>query len=83
MSNSDLHRELWRVWMIYGNGGGKHTHCNHSYLQGILEHGESRAERLPFYYEARKRLGKDMWLTDECIAAVETVFNEHNDQVKS
>ena len=62
---TDSQRErLERLWFVYGNYGPKTTPGNHSFIQGLLEHGKDmRPLRLPGYKP-----------TAECEAAVDAVL---------
>lgn len=68
--NDIQRKKLEKLWFIYGNNGKKHTHCNHRYIQNILEHGEDSEL---FYTQSIK---SD--LTQECINEVKAVFSESN-----
>jgi hypothetical protein len=61
-------KKLEKVWFVYGNSGKKHTHCNHRYIQNILEQGEDTEL---FYKQSEK-----CDLTEECINAVKNILND-------
>ncbi|MFL6284450.1 MAG: hypothetical protein ACJ74Q_15000 [Pyrinomonadaceae bacterium] len=58
------------IWFLYGNHGKKATPGNHSFIQGILEHG---ADFRPLF---TKRTPKSQKPTDECVAAVEKILSD-------
>lgn len=60
-------KALHKLWFIYGNNGKKHTHCNHRYIQNLLEHGEDSEK---FYRQSDKND-----LTDECVNEVKTILS--------
>lgn len=59
---------LERLWFTYGNYGSKSTPGNHSFIQGILEHG---IDVRPAY---TKRTRKSEIPTPECEAAVDAIL---------
>lgn len=63
-------KKLEKLWFVYGNNGKKHTHCNHRYIQNILEHGKDTES---FYKQSDKTD-----LTDECVNAVKSILNAIN-----
>ena len=65
---TDMQKDkLLKLWFIYGNNGKKHSHCNHRYIQNILEHREDTES---FYRQSTKND-----LTEECVNAVKNVLN--------
>lgn len=64
-------KELEKLWFIYGNNGKKHSHCNHRYIQNILEQGQDTEM---FYKKSKKND-----LTQECVDAVKKVISKNND----
>lgn len=67
----DARRLLERIWFIYGNGGPKHTHGNHKFIQGILEHGEDDRE----FYRRPGRVPGWQPLTAECEVEVDRIIS--------
>lgn len=61
-----------RLWFIYGNYGPKQTRGNHSFIQGLLEHG---VDLRPMF---TRRTPKSEKPTPECEAAVERVLAFEN-----
>lgn len=61
---------LESIWFVYGNHGEKTTPGNHSFIQGILEHGTDFRPLLT------KRTPKSQRPTDECVAAVERILSD-------
>lgn len=60
-------KALEKLWLVYGNNGKKHTHCNnHRYIQNFLEQGEDTEN---FYKRSKK--GD---LTEECITEVKKIL---------
>lgn len=59
-------KELERLWFIYGNNGSKHSHCNHRYIQNLLEHGEDTEQ---FYLQSKRND-----LTKDCLNDVKIVI---------
>ncbi|MDR6548517.1 hypothetical protein J2810_004607 [Chryseobacterium rhizosphaerae] len=58
--------DLNKLWFIFGNNGKKHSHCNHRFIQNILEHGEDTEA---FYKSSEKND-----LTEECITEVRKIL---------
>jgi hypothetical protein len=65
--NDSQQKALRKLWFIYGNSGIKHSHCNHRYIQNILEHGEDTES---FYKQSSKND-----LTQECVDDVRQIIN--------
>ena len=64
MLTKEQRRKLERLWFYYGNYGPETTPGNHSFIQGLLEHGKDmRPLRLKCYKP-----------TAECEAAVDAVL---------
>jgi hypothetical protein len=61
-------KKLEKLWFVYGNEGKKHSHCNHRYIQNILEQGEDTEA---FYKQSAKND-----LAQECVDAVKSVLND-------
>ena len=58
--------DLERLWFYYGNYGPKTTRGNHSFIQGLLEHG----------LDLRPLKQRGYIPTDECVKAVESVLSK-------
>jgi hypothetical protein len=69
-------RELERLWFIYGNYGPKQTPGNHSFIQGLLEHG---VDLRPLF---TKRTGKAERPTAECEHVVDAVLASSEDDTE-
>ena len=67
----DQRNELHKLWFIYGNNGKKHSHCNHRFIQNILEHGEDTES---FYKKSPKND-----LTQDCIKEVREILSRNID----
>ena len=65
--SDEQRRLLEKLWFIFGNNGKKHSHCNHRYIQNILEQGEDTEA---FYKQSPKND-----LTQECIDEVKNILN--------
>jgi hypothetical protein len=65
-------KEIERLWFIYGNYGPKQTRGNHSFIQGLLEHG---VDLRPMF---TKRTAKSERPTPECEVAVGKVLEAEN-----
>lgn len=63
-------KSLEKLWFLYGNGGGKHTHGNHKFIQCILEHGEDLRE----FYRRPGRVLDWKPVTKECETAVDAIL---------
>lgn len=61
-----------RLWFIYGNYGPKQTKGNHSFIQGLLEHG---VDLRPMF---TRRTPKSERPSPECEAAVGKVLEAEN-----
>lgn len=59
-------QSLSKLWFIYGNKGKKHSHCNHRFIQNLIEHGEDTRD---FYLQSPKND-----ITEECIVEVDKVL---------
>lgn len=66
--NPDQRAQLERLWFTYGNYGSKRTPGNHSFIQGLLEHG---LDLRPLF---TKRTSKAEKPTSECEVAVDAVL---------
>lgn len=69
---TDQRRDLGRLWFIYGNGGAKHTHGNHRFIQTILEHGEDSRK----FFRKPSRIPEFKPLTKECEQEVDKVIRQ-------
>lgn len=58
---------LNKIWFIYGNQGRKHTHCNHRYIQNLIQNNE---DSLYFYLQSPKHD-----ITLECIEQVANILH--------
>jgi hypothetical protein len=58
-------RELERLWFVYGNYGPSHTMQDHYFIQGFLERGQDERDFNR--------------VTEECLAAVDTVLGVASD----
>ncbi len=67
--SKEQRRALENLWFIYGNGGPKHSHGNHKFIQGILERGEDDRQ---FYRRPGNVKGWDA-LTQECEQQVDAL----------
>lgn len=63
-------RALEELWFEYGNGGPKHTHGNHKFIQGILERGEDDRK----FYRRPGRVPGWLPVTLGCEAAVDAIL---------
>lgn len=65
-------KALEDLWFKFGNGGSKHTHGNHRFIQCILEHGDDD----PAFWKRKSRipLASHQPLTDECEAEVRKIL---------
>lgn len=63
-------KELERLWFIYGNYGSKRTPGNHSFIQGLLEHG---IDLRPMFTTRTRKTDRP---TEECEAAVDAVLDK-------
>lgn len=77
--NEQQQKALQKLWFVYGNGGKKHTHHNHRFIQCLIESQEDERE---FYLGADKtktvKAGidwKTIELTQECINEVDKILN--------
>ena len=60
-------KELSKIWFVYGNNGKKHSHCNHRYIQNLIQSDE---DTLYFYLQSPKH---DTTL--ECIEKVAHIIH--------
>ncbi len=66
----DQRRALERIWFTYGNGGPKHTHGNHRFIQTFLEHGEDSRK----FYRRKGRVLDWKPVTLECESEVDAIL---------
>jgi len=74
------HKQLNKLWFVYGNDGKKHSHNNHRFIQNLLSRGEDDRQ---FYLDGEQNMRDKGFsetqiaairLTQECIDAVDNVL---------